>query len=86
MNVQHIAAKLPILVSYCHIRSDCEYKLYPILLNLPVPVSYTHLLYIGMRQFVYNDNIGMDTDNTLQIHLFQFLAFIKYPAAGDRCV
>ena len=41
--------------------------------------------YIGMRQFVYNDNIGMDTDNALQIHLFQFLCLVEYlPPRNDR--
>ena len=42
-------------------------------------------LYIGMRQFVYNDNIGVDTDNALQIHLFQFLCLVEYlPPRNDR--
>ena len=35
------------LVSYCHIRSDCEYKLYPIFLNLPVQCSQTNFQQTG---------------------------------------
>ena len=43
----------------------------------------TTAFYVGMRQFVHDDYFGMDADDTLQIHFFQFLAFVEYPAAGD---
>lgn len=38
---------------------------------------------IGMSQFVNDDNFRMDTENRLQVHLFDLFSFIKYLAAGD---
>ena len=33
---------------------------------------------IGMSQFVNDDNFRMDTENRLQVHLFDLFSFIKY--------